>query len=718
VLAGLQQSPTEPRWAFDFVPTSTGGTRRRGKRGGKRHKNNRASQRKPESRISESITALCQRFAALRLNDDGPTKTNEHKPPNQSKSVVETNAALSFETNRPHWAPQFRPNSMPATSITAQTSAILKETSLSKEPQRCLPSPKAFPTSVESLDMRKKEPRFFPLSAFLACPDPMGRYPSKSKFSEAKPKYSISHTPDTAISIPPATHAQRTAVSAACCALTLRKNSSTRRLLDKTLGLQQSVPVVSPTVTPASGLSCRPSGPESARETSSSSIILTMDQTVPRPTCPGYDIRFYDQDRSLPPSVATGSSSQTESSPFLPSLPLTTSATASVPLPKPSLAMEKAWKDIDEEHKASANSPSGAPTSSTDPRWLTHTPLATSNDASSVSLAEHQRRPDRYCKDCWCSLNRAKHAEGRPVAQSNMSMMNETIGPRMLVPSSLNKDSMPGLNSPINKRAHNVDSIFAPPTAEQPLATAIPDRLAQFMPALQAQARHASTLHDSISKRETIPGLGCSTRRAVLTPPSTQTSQSLPSTAPIHTLADTEADADFNFSDLGNEVYRPEDDGWTNISSHHSRASSSAPPSPMLSRSSSRNIRAAASKLEEEDEDDDYDVLPLVQQYIQSYPSPMSSWVMSSPDPSMGYPDTTPTPSPPSADGFTQLIFENNDRPQAPNFFPGLSRPPLSRLDYPESMLAPGIRPPQSQSYTPQPTVEDEEEGLQDYESI
>jgi hypothetical protein len=173
--------------------------------------------------MNESISALCRRIAALRLNDDGPTKTKERKPSDDSKCMAESNTTLSFETNRPHWAPQFRPNSLSVPSTTARSPATTNGTSSPKEPQPCLTSFKASPPSFEILDDRRKEARVFPLSAFLACPDATGRYPSRSKFLEAKPKISASQIPDGTITIPPATHAQKIAVSAACCALTLRK---------------------------------------------------------------------------------------------------------------------------------------------------------------------------------------------------------------------------------------------------------------------------------------------------------------------------------------------------------------------------------------------------------------------------------------------------------------------------------------------------------------
>ncbi|KAH7070293.1 hypothetical protein FB567DRAFT_217697 [Paraphoma chrysanthemicola] len=72
ILTGLQQSPDDVKWPFEFVPARTSRARRRGRRGGKRHKVKRPAPTCRAARKSDSISELCQKIVALRLHDDAP----------------------------------------------------------------------------------------------------------------------------------------------------------------------------------------------------------------------------------------------------------------------------------------------------------------------------------------------------------------------------------------------------------------------------------------------------------------------------------------------------------------------------------------------------------------------------------------------------------------------------------------------------------------------
>jgi len=97
-------------------------------------------------------------------------------------SSAATTKATSFDVDRPLWAPQFLPNSMAAATNPARTAVISEEHRLPDESQPCqIKMPQSQPC-FSGPKAERKNPQSFPLSAFLACPDPSGRYPSKFRF--------------------------------------------------------------------------------------------------------------------------------------------------------------------------------------------------------------------------------------------------------------------------------------------------------------------------------------------------------------------------------------------------------------------------------------------------------------------------------------------------------------------------------------------------------
>ncbi|KAF3051009.1 hypothetical protein E8E11_004259 [Didymella keratinophila] len=112
ILAGLNPSP-ETKWAFDFVPTTRSGTRRRGKRGGRQQRLKHVLKKKCEKPKGDGLDELCDRFADLHLDDNAPAAippAADHAP--LSGVLSDVNAV------RYHWAPQFRPSSLPTSHST------------------------------------------------------------------------------------------------------------------------------------------------------------------------------------------------------------------------------------------------------------------------------------------------------------------------------------------------------------------------------------------------------------------------------------------------------------------------------------------------------------------------------------------------------------------------------------------------------------------------
>ncbi|RAR05255.1 hypothetical protein DDE82_004001 [Stemphylium lycopersici] len=161
ILADLHESPTIPEWPCDSAPTSATGTRRRGRRGGKHHKSKSGDARQVREREREDINALCQKFAALCLEDGLPQKNT---------------TSSSFECDRPYWAPQFLPN--------AQNISTTAPRSLSLSQQSQLPIGTSL-TKFALSESLQKEPRLFCLSEFIASYHTTGRSFSKSRFSNA-----------------------------------------------------------------------------------------------------------------------------------------------------------------------------------------------------------------------------------------------------------------------------------------------------------------------------------------------------------------------------------------------------------------------------------------------------------------------------------------------------------------------------------------------------
>jgi hypothetical protein len=185
ILASLSPS-SETKWAFDFVPTSRLGTRRRGKRGGRQHRLKHAFRKKCEKPEADGVDELCDRYAALHLDDDAPgaiSLETDRAPP--SGVLSDVNAV------RHHWAPQFRPDSLPTSNST-----------LAHPTSKCL-SQKSALDQGSSVDVRsstrKLSPKF-PLSAFLkvlASPnDCAGHWPPRNPTPQPAPSPQTPQDPD------------------------------------------------------------------------------------------------------------------------------------------------------------------------------------------------------------------------------------------------------------------------------------------------------------------------------------------------------------------------------------------------------------------------------------------------------------------------------------------------------------------------------------------
>ncbi|KAF2473029.1 uncharacterized protein BDR25DRAFT_352507 [Lindgomyces ingoldianus] len=235
ILAELDQHANHTKWNFDFLQTPHTSARRRGKRGGKTSKPKFVRQQPYEAPKSEreSIEELCKKMAGLCLDDKESSNTG-------ATSRISTDACngrrqndfrRTFDEVRHHWIPQFRPNSNTAhpSMPTAPSKAVNNNRiNLLLRPERCMTHtnspPPSLNTPLESAEVRRKESRFFPLSAFLTSPEPTAtRHSTSPRLNTSNPiRPSIPKKP---LSLVAQTIAQKAAASAACRALTVHKKS-------------------------------------------------------------------------------------------------------------------------------------------------------------------------------------------------------------------------------------------------------------------------------------------------------------------------------------------------------------------------------------------------------------------------------------------------------------------------------------------------------------
>ncbi|KAF2025966.1 hypothetical protein EK21DRAFT_92775 [Setomelanomma holmii] len=253
-----QPAAADGKWAFDFIPTMGRNTRRRGRRGGKRHKIRHAVQKQRETHTSDGISELCKRIISLRLHDNERLE----KPACSSSEHdlnMNTSQAFSVQSVRHHWAPQFRPNSLPVAAKSQPVKDLTAPANCTQHPEHETASP-IFSTREDDVGCqsnRAKMSDFFPLLAFMASPGSIGHRLSHSQGSPSvptKPKL-LSSKPPT--QDPPPTNAETQAIEAACRTIALRQigtagcsRSSTPSILtvvsESTLPDAAAVPVIFP----------------------------------------------------------------------------------------------------------------------------------------------------------------------------------------------------------------------------------------------------------------------------------------------------------------------------------------------------------------------------------------------------------------------------------------------------------------------------------------
>ena len=205
--------------AFDFVSAPRSNTKRRSKRAGKNLKSKAAS-KEAHAKRADSLDELCDRFAALCLDGDEPAANN-------LQSVTTSGCYTpNLSTVRHHWAPQFRPNSVPRSTSTPSALFHNQSKALEQDPISPLLPAQSSSVAVTTTDPASAShttPTRFPLSAFLkdiiSPADCVGSWPPQSHTASEYSQGTVTQ---------PATPGQSTATAAPCCVLELHANAIAR----------------------------------------------------------------------------------------------------------------------------------------------------------------------------------------------------------------------------------------------------------------------------------------------------------------------------------------------------------------------------------------------------------------------------------------------------------------------------------------------------------
>jgi hypothetical protein len=193
LLANLDQQANQTKWAFDFVQTSSDAARRRGKRARKNNRFKYAKQPSQDDHKNEidGVEELHNRMAESILNHEESKAPTVQSISRDQKSLPQAPFSLSTDEVRHNWMPQFRPNSLSAQSSLSRLAPAMpvtpERTDLPKSPDRCLTQAKPLSSRVEIPDFKRRESRFFPLSAFLAAPDTAARHPALTRALSVPP---------------------------------------------------------------------------------------------------------------------------------------------------------------------------------------------------------------------------------------------------------------------------------------------------------------------------------------------------------------------------------------------------------------------------------------------------------------------------------------------------------------------------------------------------
>ncbi|KAF2712602.1 hypothetical protein K504DRAFT_488996 [Pleomassaria siparia CBS 279.74] len=342
VLTNLDQQTNDTNWAFDFVPTNSHRRRRRGKRTGKNNKLNLAKPR-PQGHgtsVTEVRDNVRSTMATLGLDYEDSKSPATQLLGNTQSVPPKTDFTFSTDVVKYPWMVQFNPNFLSDQSLKPQATQAKPV-----KPEKIeLPLPRG----LERPEIKSRESRFFPVSAFLPVPDRSACLPSSPRALEER--FSSAGRRKNGLSIVNPSPAHKAATSVACRALATRRRVAPavatslgpydpRPASPSPLG-QTTIPITPP-ITPDSSPTTSPFAPMAITPSLAASPTLTTSPTISSLSSLASSPLTISEPRSL--------LSQPPRSPsFLPPRPLLTPTTPS---------MSHHWTQVSGDATPSSTSP-------------------------------------------------------------------------------------------------------------------------------------------------------------------------------------------------------------------------------------------------------------------------------------------------------------------------------------------------------------------------
>jgi hypothetical protein len=277
VLAGLAQSPTETKWAFDSVLATSTPIRRRGKRTGQHYKSKHTRKSQSKRQKSESVNDVCKRLVTIRPKDDAQAQQPRQGWQDHGVDLSKPSATFSTEGAWHHWEPQSCSDSLPTISTLSDqaTKPVVQKDSLDL-PEAVLHNDRTSrATQICSLRHDKQSDFLFPGSPLL--PDLAVNDEPLTK--SLKTSYSESAGANTQILLtpPPSTSVQIEATPTACIVFVSKRTGSYIALLTPPLDAGEVGSTSSTLYAQTSSLACLANAETSPAMAPSLSAVHDVD---------------------------------------------------------------------------------------------------------------------------------------------------------------------------------------------------------------------------------------------------------------------------------------------------------------------------------------------------------------------------------------------------------------------------------------------------------
>jgi hypothetical protein len=226
ILAGLDQSPTETKWAFGFDPATSTTARRPVKRADRRHKSKHTRKGQNKGRQSESVEEICKRLFTVQPKGDPLAQLSRQDLQGHGVDLSKPSATFSTEGARRHWAPQLCSDSLPITStFSGQTTKAAVQTESLNLPEAVRFNLSSQVDQTNCL-FRHNEQSYLPLPNFPLLPDLAFDDEPLTKVLRTFDSESAESSTQTRLTPPPSTNVKIEATPRACIVLVSERDKS------------------------------------------------------------------------------------------------------------------------------------------------------------------------------------------------------------------------------------------------------------------------------------------------------------------------------------------------------------------------------------------------------------------------------------------------------------------------------------------------------------